>query len=233
MSSLSSSTPSSSVTPPKLELISFKLCPFVQRAIIVLKNKKIDFDITYIDIGNPPEWFKKLSPLGQVPILKVGDEVLFESSVIQEYVDEVTPPSLHPTDPLIKAKNRAWMSFGGDILMLMHGLVAAKDEAGVTEKQDAIKQKLSQLEVVHSGLDFFNGDSFNVIDAAYAPMMMRLDFIKQDTGIDLLQDFPKLAKWSEILLERPCVKSSVVPELPDIYRGMIQHFEGFLSKKLT
>ncbi|HHT00269.1 MAG TPA: glutathione S-transferase family protein, partial [Thiomicrospira sp.] len=60
----------------KLDLISFKLCPFVQRAVIVLKKKNIDFDITYIDLNNPPEWFKELSPLGQVPVLKVGNDVL-------------------------------------------------------------------------------------------------------------------------------------------------------------
>lgn len=99
---------------PKLELISFKLCPFVQRAVIVLKNKKVDFDITFIDLNNPPDWFKALSPLGQVPVLKVGnDDVLFESSVIQEYVDEITPPTLMPTDSLLKAKNRSWIAFAG------------------------------------------------------------------------------------------------------------------------
>ena len=91
----------------KLELISFKLCPFVQRAVIVLKHKNIDFDITYIDLNDQPDWFKAISPLGQVPLLKVGGEVLFESTVIQEYVDEVTPPSIQPADPLVKAKNRA------------------------------------------------------------------------------------------------------------------------------
>jgi len=228
---MSQSTTSQS-TPPKLELISFKLCPFVQRAIIVLKNKKVDFDITYIDISHPPEWFKALSPLGQVPILKVGDDVLFESSVIQEYVDEVTPPSLQPDDILVKAKNRAWISFGGDILMAMHGLVMAKDQAGAEEKLAVIQQKLSQLEADHSGLSYFNGETFNMVDAAYAPMFMRMDFIKEHTGLDLLDKSPKLSAWSKALLARPCVQDSVVAGLTKMYRAMIQHMDGYLASLL-
>lgn len=213
----------------KLELISFKLCPFVQRAVIVLKKKNIDFDITYIDLNNQPDWFKEISPLGQVPVLKVGDDVLFESSVIQEYVDEITPPSLQPDDPLVKAKNRAWISFGGDIIMAMHGMVTAKDEAGANEKRQVIEKKLSQLENQHSGASYFNGEAFQMIDAAYAPLMMRLDFIKNLTGEDLLTNLPKMAKWSASLLALDYVKDSVVPELPMMYQGMLKHMDGHLA----
>ena len=70
------------------ELISFKLCPFVQRSVIVLLEKEAPFDITYIDLSNPPDWFKAISPMGKVPVLKVDDTVLFESAVIMEYLDE-------------------------------------------------------------------------------------------------------------------------------------------------
>lgn len=216
----------------KLELISFKLCPFVQRAVIVLKQKNIDFDITYIDLNNPPEWFKEVSPLGQVPVLKVGDEVLFESSVIQEYVDEITPPSLQPDDVLVKAKNRAWVSFGGDILMALHPMVTSKDETVSNEKRAVILQKLSQLEAVHSGGSYFNGETFNMIDAAYAPMFMRMDFINTLTGVNLLAKTPKLANWSKNLLAMKCVQDSVVPELPIMYKGMLKQMDGYLATLL-
>lgn len=216
----------------KLELISFKLCPFVQRAVIVLKHKNIDFDITYIDLNDQPEWFKAISPLGQVPVLKVGDEVLFESSVIQEYVDEITPPSIQPTDPLVKAKNRAWINFGSDIIFAMQGLVMAKEQAVVDEKTAVITQKLAQLEAQHSGGTYFNGDDFNMIDAAYAPMLMRLCFIKTLTGTDLLADCPKLANWTEVLLEMPAVQQSVVENLMMMYKGMLKHMDGVLATKL-
>ncbi|MEA3404459.1 MAG: glutathione S-transferase family protein [Pseudomonadota bacterium] len=216
----------------KLELISFKLCPFVQRAVIVLKHKNVDFDITYIDLNDQPDWFKAISPLGQVPVLKVGDEVLFESAVIQEYVDEVTPPSIQPEDPLVKAKNRAWINFGSDIVFAMHGMVMAKDQAGFDEKQDVILKKLSQIEAVHSGGDFFNGHDFNMIDAAFAPMLMRLCFIKTLTGVDLIAECPKLQKWTEVLLEMPAVQQSVVENLMMMYKGMVKHMDGVLATKL-
>ena len=93
-----------------LHLISFKTCPFVQRAVITLKHKTIDFDITYIDLADPPDWFLEISPLGKVPVLKVDDEILFESAVINEYLDEITGGELQPKEPLARAKNRAWIT---------------------------------------------------------------------------------------------------------------------------
>lgn len=216
----------------KLELISFKLCPFVQRAVIVLKHKNIDFDITYIDLDNQPDWFKAISPLGQVPLLKVGDEVLFESTVIQEYVDEVTPPSLQPSDPLVKAKNRAWTSFGSEIIFTMHGLVMAKDQAAVDEKMAIITEKLSRIEAQHSGDLFFNGTEFNMIDAAFAPMLMRICFIKTLTNIDLMAGCPKIGKWAESVLALPAVQQSVVENLMVMYKGMVKKMDGVLATKL-
>ncbi len=96
-----------------LELISFNVCPFVQRSVITLIHKNCDYKITFIDLSNPPGWFLEISPLGKVPVLKVdGKEVLFESAVINEFIDDVTPGTLKPSDPLTLAKNRAWIEYG-------------------------------------------------------------------------------------------------------------------------
>ena len=57
----------------KLKLVSFKICPFVQRSAITLLEKGIDYEIVYIDIKNPPDWFLAISPFGKVPVLKVDD----------------------------------------------------------------------------------------------------------------------------------------------------------------
>lgn len=216
------------MTTPKMELVSFKLCPFVQRAVITLKYKKIDFDVTYINLNEPPEWFKEISPLGQVPLLKVDDEVLFESSVIQEYVDEVTPPSLHPKDPLIKAKNRAWIAFGGELFMLSHQLIHAANEETYREKLATLTGRLAQIEAVHSGDAFFNGSEFNLIDAAYAPLLMRVDLILQNTGVDILSECLKLKQWSNNLLNIKAIEDSVVEEFAELYLGMLKNSNGHL-----
>ena len=218
---------------PKLELISFKLCPFVQRTVITLLHKDVPYDITYIDLNNPPEWFAEVSPLGKVPVLKVNDEtVLFESAVIQEYVDEITPPSLMPADPLVKAGNRAWISYGGEVIMAMHALVSAKDEAAFGEARTRLHGMLEKVEAVHSGEDFFNGSDFALIDAAWAPLFMRLDLLGENCGLSLLDDLPRLKRWSDTLLALPSVKHSVVDEFPQMYRMMLTKMGGHAATLL-
>src|ERR1044072_3824574 len=103
--------------PASLKLISHKLCPYVQRAVIALKEKGVPFERIDIDLANKPDWFLKISPLGKVPVLVVerdGHEVaLFESNVICEYIEDTFPDAkLHPQDALDRAQHRAWMEFG-------------------------------------------------------------------------------------------------------------------------
>lgn len=88
-------------------LISHDLCPYFQRAAIALCEKGVSFERTYVDLANKPDWFLAISPLGKTPVLKIGDEVFFESAVICDYLDEVEPPRLHPVDPLARAQHRA------------------------------------------------------------------------------------------------------------------------------
>ncbi len=111
---------------PNYKLISFPLCPYVQRALIVLAEKNVPFERVDIDLANKPDWFLKLSPLGKVPVLQADDNVLFESQVIAEYLDEVTQGSLHPTDPLQKAKHRAWIEFASQTLATLWGYIPPK-----------------------------------------------------------------------------------------------------------
>ncbi len=212
----------------KPQLISFKLCPFVQRSVIVLKHKGIDFDIDYIDINDPPEWFRAISPLGKVPVLKVGETVLFESAVIMEYLDEVNPPSLHPADPLKKAQNRAWVEFASEQFFAQHRMLSARDEEGFNKEREALRGALSRLEQVVVG-PFFNGEAFSLTDCAYAPLFMRLGLLRENTGMDLLEGLPRLAAWSERLLACAPVQESVVAELPQLYRGMIGKLGGYAA----
>ena len=68
----------------ELRLVSHHLCPYVQRAAIALAEKGVPFERINIDLAAKPDWFLKISPLGKVPLLQVGQDVLFESSVICE-----------------------------------------------------------------------------------------------------------------------------------------------------
>src|SRR5918999_535141 len=128
----------------KLTLISHKLCPYVQRAVIALNEKGVPFERVDIDLANKPDWFLKISPLGKVPVLVVtgadGKEVaLFESNVICEYIEDTQGGAkLHPQDALQRAQHRAWMEFGSTILSELWGLETTGDPAIFESKRQAI-----------------------------------------------------------------------------------------------
>src|SRR3954465_8029266 len=101
---------------PHLTLVSHHLCPYVQRAVIALTEKGVPFERVYVDLGNKPDWFKRLSPLGKTPVLRVGETAIFESAVILEYLEETLSYPLHPADPLRRAEHRSFIEFGSAIL---------------------------------------------------------------------------------------------------------------------
>src|SRR5512135_2597044 len=153
----------------RLELVSFKICPFVQRSVITLRYKDVPFTLTHIDLDHPPAWFSEISPFGKVPLLKVGDRaVLFESAVINEYLDETTPPRLHPEDPLVRAANRAWIEFYSSCLVDLYQLTIAENEGKYEEQRQALLGKLRRLEGEVHPAPYFNGPNFSLADAAFA-----------------------------------------------------------------
>src|SRR4051794_36964495 len=111
-----------------LELISFPLCPFVHRVATLLLEKGEPFTRRYIDLRNKPDWFLALSPRGRVPVLVVDGRPLFESAAIMEFVDETVGAPLLPADPFERARQRAFISFGGDVFMALYKAHVAQSE---------------------------------------------------------------------------------------------------------
>lgn len=215
----------------KPELISFKLCPFVQRSVITLNEKNVDFDVTYIDLENKPDWFLKISPLGKVPVLKVDDHVLFESSVINEYLDEVSPPSIHPKEPLKKAFNRAWIEFCSNLTGLAYFISVAQDEEEFNKRKNDIIKNYTILEDILKHGKFFNGDEFSLIDSSFAPFFMRMYYIDKLRDTKTIDNFPKIKNWSKNLLERDSVKNSVVEDFEDLYNEYLKNKKAFITLK--
>jgi len=211
----------------KIELISFKLCPFVQRSVITLLKKGVEFKITYVDLADKPDWFLAISPLGKVPVLKYEDEVLFESAVINEFLDEITPPNIMPASALQKAKDRAWIEFSSQIIMDQYRLCVAKSEAEFTIQKQAFKTKLQQLEQVVEG-GYFNGEAFSLVDAAIAPVMTRIATFKKYYQMDFLQDTPKLAALSDRLIAADYVKKSVVEDFDTLFNAHFKQQGGYV-----
>jgi len=222
---------------PRLELISHHLCPYVQRAVITLLEKAIPYDRTNIDLSNKPDWFLKLSPLGKVPLLKVGDDVLFESTVICEYLDEVTPGSLHPADPLEKAKHRAWIEFGSGILNAIAALYNAPDQEQFEQKRQNILAQFARLEAAriegHVGdKPYFAGDQFSLVDAVYGPIFRYFDVLENSIGFDFFSETPSVKRWREALQTRPSIQKAVAEDYPERLLAFFKQRNSYLSTLL-
>ena len=205
-----------------LHLISFKTCPFVQRAVITLKHKHIDFDITYIDLAEPPAWFLEISPLGKVPVLKVDDEILFESAVINEYLDEITGGDLQPEDPLARAKNRAWIEFASNMLGNLYMMKMSKDEERYHKYRDLLVSQFERVEKRLGEGPWFNGEELSLADTAFAPLFRQNAVAGGKLSVLDPVTMPKLNAWAERLLALPEVRDSVVDEFEDLYLAAME-----------
>ncbi len=194
----------------KFELISFPICPFVQRSVITLLEKGVDFQIKYIDLANKPDWFLAISPLGKVPVLRVnGDTVLFESTAINEFLDETTEPRMLPEDPVARARARAWIGFAGTLLSDVLSLTSADNERELASAEATLFTHLGQLEANVDPDPFYLGSHLSLVDATIAPVFMRMEWVLGRRPLRKLEDMPGVARWSQALLERPSVRQSV------------------------
>lgn len=217
-----------------LKLISFSICPYVQRARIVLLEKQIPHDIEYIDLQAPPPWFHEISPLEKVPVLVVDGQPLFESMPICEYLDEITPGSFYPADPLRKAQHRAWIEFGNDVLHQTHALVHAGDEVGIKRARAQLEERWDTLEEVLGDGPYFAGEDFGMVDAVFAPIFRIVSTLHNLTGLPLIaDDTPKVAAWSESLLARPSVQAAVPATYVQDYTAFVRRQGGLLGQGLS
>jgi glutathione S-transferase len=194
---------------PKLKLISFALCPYVQRSVITLLEKNVPHDVEYIDLDNPPAWFYDVSPLEKVPVLLVDDEPLFESMPICEFLDEITPGSLYPEEPFKRAQNRAWIEFGNELLSASYTYSTTTEELSFKQNLITVKDRLETLDEFFEGGPYFNGDSFSLVDAVYGPIFRNLQCLEDMQHQDLFADAPEIAKWRDAVLQRPSVINAV------------------------
>ncbi len=200
---------------PKLTLISHHLCPFVQRAAIALLEKDVVFERRNIDLGNKPNWFLKLSPLGNVPLLLVDDEtVLFESSAIAEYINDLTGGGLLASEALIKSRQRAWIEFASTTIGNIGKLYTARDIDTFDSARAAVRDRWQTLENNLNDGPYFSGENFSLVDAAFAPVFRYFDVIEKLSDIDFFGDAPKVRAWRDVLAIRPSVQQAVFEDYP-------------------
>jgi glutathione S-transferase len=216
--------------PPRLTLISHKLCPYVQRAVIALTEKDVAFERVDIDLANKPDWFLKVSPLGRTPVLQVGDVAIFESAVILEYLEETEPKPLHPADPLRRAEHRGWIEFASAVLNDIAGLYSAPDEAAFKAKAVQLEARFARLEARAVASPWFDGEKFSLVDAVFGPVFRYFDVLDEIGDFGILTEKPTLASWRTSLAARPSVKSAVSAEYLALLRDFLKRRNSWISQ---
>jgi glutathione S-transferase len=213
----------------RVKLISHKLCPYVQRAVIALNEKGVAFERIDIDLADKPEWFMKISPLGKVPVLLVDDVPIFESAVILEYIEETEARPLHPVDPLDRARHRGWIEFGSTVLNDIAGFYAAPDEAALKAKAAQLEARFARLEAHIKASPWFDGENFTLVDAVFGPVFRYFDAFDEIADFGILAGKSKVARWRTALAARASVRSAVRPDYPALLRDFIDRRNSWLS----
>lgn len=219
---------------PDYLLVSFKTCPWVQRAAIVLREKQVAFELRHIDPDNRPDWFLAISPHRKVPVLRIDDRVsLFESNAIAEYLDETILPRLHPEDPVERALNRAWTdyvpSFAAGVTAVAYAGTEAEYAKAAAEIPAPFERLEKALEKQGSGT-FFNGADYSLVDAAYAPFLQRHAFLDRIRPLGHIEAFPRLQAWAAALIDRPSTHSFPPAEFETLYRDALKRRGKWLSR---
>jgi len=218
----------------KYLLVSFETCPWVQRAAIVLREKNIDFEFRHIDPDHRPDWFLAISPHKKVPVLRIDERVsLFESNAIAEYLDETTPPRLHPNDSIERAVNRAWTDYVPTFADIVTATAYTDSQADYDKAAAKIPvpfEKLERaLELQGSG-PFFNGAKYSLVDAAYAPFLQRYFFLDRVRKLGHIERYPRLKGWGEVLVRRPSTHSFPEAEFEAKYRHNLKRRNKWISQ---
>ncbi len=216
------------MTEQNLTLVSHPLCPFVQRAAIVLLEKGVAFDRVNIDLSAKPDWFLALSPTGKVPVLKVRqphgeDAILFESVVICEYLNETQGgAAMYPDDALLRARHRAWIEFAPQTFTEGWLFLHAKDMATADARRAAFRDRLSKIEAELGDGPYFAGAGFGLVDAVYAPLFRYFGIIDRQLADPIFAGLPRVTAWRVALAERPSVRNAVIDTYPDLFRDHLR-----------
>lgn len=193
-------------------LYSGTTCPFSQRCRFVLFEKGMDFEIRDVDLFNKPEDIAVMNPYGQLPILVERDLILYESNIINEYIDERFPhPQLMPADPIMRARARLFL-FNFEKELFTH--VSTLEARGVPDNpklrewaRNQLRDRLAQLAPIFVKNKYFLGEEFSMLDVAIAPLLWRLDHYE----IELPKSAVPIQKYAERLFSRPAYIEALTP----------------------
>ncbi len=195
-----------------------------------MSEKGIPFEVTEIDLKDKPDWFLEISPYGKVPVVKHDDQLIYESAIINEYLDEVFPdtPMLGGT-PAERAEMRIWIDFCNNRIQPGFVQIARSEADQFAEKVAAVEASFDMLEeyLENTGRPnpYFTGDRLTLVDASYAPAFERFDVLKDLRGYEIPAKYKRIRQWASALAEHPSVKAHAISK-----ESLLANYSGWVPE---
>ncbi|MGC3940731.1 glutathione S-transferase family protein [Roseobacter sp. EG26] len=214
-----------------MKIVSFKICPFVQRVTALLEAKGIAYDLEFISLSNKPQWFLDISPNGQVPLLITDEgEALFESDAIVEYIEEAYAPLRAGLTPVEKARERAWSYLATKHYLPQCGAQRSADQDILSERSQKLNKAFDTIEAQLGDTKFFAGDEISLVDVAWLVLLHRACIIEQQSGYDFLGGRPKLKTWQTNIMQSGLPAKSVAPDFVADFSDFYLSDQTFLGR---
>ncbi len=202
----------------EVEIFSAAVCPFAQRSRMMLLQKQVDFEVTEIDLNHKPDNFLEISPYGKVPVIKHGGTRVWESAIVNEYLDEVFPaPPMLPVDPGLRALARIWIDFANTkFIPAFYKLLLSQEPDAQGEWRQEMTRHLHFIEAEALAKrpgegPFWLGDSLSLVDISYYPWFERWPALEHYRGLSVPEDCPRLHRWWQALEQQACVLATKQP----------------------
>ena len=191
-----------------MQLYSGTTCPFSHRCRFVLYEKGMDFQVIDVDMYNKPEDLAVMNPYNRLPVLVERDLILYESNIINEYIDERFPhPQLMPADPVMRARARLMLfNMEVELFSQIEALESGKEKL-VERARQHVTEQLIQIVPLFTKSKYMLGDELTMLDVAIAPLLWRLDLY----GIKIGKQAAPLMKYAERIFSRPAFIEALTP----------------------
>jgi len=217
-----------------IKLISFKICPFVQRVTALLEAKRIPYEIEFIKLSDKPQWFLDIAPSGQVPVLITETGVaLFESDAIVEYIEEVSGVLEQNVPPEQRALDRAWSYLAAKHYLVQCSAMRSVSEEQLAEGAKKLGNVFEKAETAKSDGLYFKGDVISMVDIAWLPLLHRTAIIEQHTCYDFLANYPKLKAWQVALSNTGLFEKSTADDFEPLFTAFYLSENTYLGAGTT
>jgi len=215
-----------------IKIYSSARCPYAQRTRMLMIEKEIPFELTEVDLRNKPDWFLAVSPYGKVPVIVDDGQTIYESAIINEYLDEKYKSiPMMPEEPVERAKARIWMDYCTNKYLTLSRklLVDHGNEELQTENKKKMKESLIYIEKEcfekNANGPFWLGNNISLVDLHYAPFFERFGAFKELFGVEWPEECIKISDWWSTIQKRDSYKMTVLPteEHVDLYRSIMEN----------